>query len=101
MLFTYQFLLSFHLLWLLVCCNCIYKKGYLQFLNACPFEYTAVAVSGQVAIGSAKQVKHNGKVTVIISFDRMVKLMVTGFFWCVMALTFLSFSHKEVFVNGL
>ena len=42
----------YHILWLLrfglLLVLSLYKGGYLQFLNVCPFDYTAVAVSGKV-----------------------------------------------------
>ena len=34
--------------WLLV--HSLHKEDYLQILNVCPFDYTAVAVSGKVGI---------------------------------------------------
>ena len=47
MRYVYRFLWPLRLGWLLVCC--LYKEVYLQFfLNVCPFDYTAVAVSGKV-----------------------------------------------------
>ena len=46
MLFEYRFLLPLRWVWLLVCC--LYKEVYLQILNVCPFDYTAVAESGKV-----------------------------------------------------
>ena len=43
MLYVYRFLWPLHLGWLLVCC--LYKEVYLQILNVCHFDYTAVAGS--------------------------------------------------------
>ena len=40
MLFVYWFLWPLRLVWLLVCY--LYKEVYLQILNVCPFDYTAV-----------------------------------------------------------
>ena len=52
--------------WLLVCC--LYKEVYLQFLNVCPFDYTAVAGSGKV--GPVNQVNHTSWVAEVTSTDR-------------------------------
>ena len=45
-IFVYHFLLPLHFGWLLVLS--LYKEDYLQILNVCPFDYTAVAVSWKV-----------------------------------------------------
>ena len=45
-MFVYHILLPLRFGWLLVLS--LYKEDYLQILNVCPFDYTAVAVSGKV-----------------------------------------------------
>ena len=52
--------------WLLVCC--LYKEVYLQILNVCPFDYTAVAGSGKV--GPVNKVKYTSWVAVVTPTDR-------------------------------
>ena len=67
MLYVYRFLLPLRLGWLLVCCLC--KEVYLQILNVCPFDYTAVAGSGKV--GAVNQVNHTSLVAVVTPTDRL------------------------------
>ena len=47
---------------------CLYKEVYLQILNVCPFDYTAVARSGKV--GPVNQVIHTSWVAVVTQTDR-------------------------------
>ena len=53
------------LVWMFVCC--LYKEVYLQILNVCPFDYTAVAGSGKVG---RKPVNHTSWVAVVTPTDR-------------------------------
>ena len=45
-MFVYYIFMTSHFGWLLVLS--LHKEDYLQILNVCPFDYTAVAVSGKV-----------------------------------------------------
>ena len=64
MLYVYRFLWPLRLRWLLVW----YKEVYLQILNVCPFDYTAVAGSGTV--GPVNHVNHTSWVAVVTPTDR-------------------------------
>ena len=46
MLLVYRFFCPLSLVWLLVCS--LYKKDYLQILNVCHIDYTAVVGNGKV-----------------------------------------------------
>ena len=60
--------ISFRLVWLLVCCLYLLRRFINKFLNACPFDYTAVAGSGKV--GPVNQVNHTSWVAVVTPTDR-------------------------------
>ena len=45
-MFLYHILMT-SLLWLVLILS-LYKEDYLQIFNVCPFDYTALAVSGKV-----------------------------------------------------
>ena len=45
-MFVYHILWPLRFGWLLVLG--LYKEDYLQILNVCPFDYTAVAVGGKI-----------------------------------------------------
>ena len=62
----YRFLWPLRLGWLLVCC--LYKEFIYEFLNVCPFYYTAVAGNGKV--GPVNQVNHTSWVAVVTPTDR-------------------------------
>ena len=77
--------------WLLVCC--LYKEVYLQILNVCPFDYTAVAGNGKV--GPVNQVNHTSWVAIVTPTDRpkSVRGSVIELFCGVVCVVILPFWH--------
>ena len=67
MLYVYPLRLG----WLLVCC--LHKEVYLQILNVCPFDYTAVVESGKVE--SVNQVNNTSWVAVVTPTDRLKSMV--------------------------
>ena len=62
----YRFVWPLRFWWLMICC--LHKEVYLQILDVCPSDYTAVAGSGKV--GPVNQVNHTSWVAVVTSTDR-------------------------------
>ena len=66
MLYGYRFLWPLRLGWLLVCC--LYKEVIYNFLNVCPFDYTAAV--GCWKVRPVNQVNHTSRVAVVAPTDR-------------------------------
>ena len=102
MLYVYRFLWPIRLGWLL---SVVYIRRFIyKFLNVCPFDYTAVAGSGNV--GPVNQVNHTSWVAVVTPTDRpksvrnRCKIELFGGVVCVVTLPFWHFCWCRGFCHG-